>query len=156
MNSVRPRKMLYGFIRLGFAGGLLFLISWALLGLTRLMVVALPQSWIRSLLGTSGVGDPVIESLTARQERRARKIGQSVTTASRHTPWKSECYPQALSARVELVTARVPHTVSFGLRRDEDGRLLAHAWVSAGDIRVTGGDPHHFTVVGSFAWKPGT
>jgi hypothetical protein len=73
--------------------------------------------------------------------------------AARHTPWRSECYPQALAARVLLTLAGVPHVVSFGVRRDGDA-LVAHAWVHAGDLTVTGGSGHRYTEVGAFAWAP--
>lgn len=73
--------------------------------------------------------------------------------AARHTPWRSECYPQALTARALLGLARVPHVVSFGVRRDGDA-LVAHAWVHVDGVPVTGLTGHDYTEVGSFAWTP--
>jgi hypothetical protein len=81
-------------------------------------------------------------------------IGAHVLLAARHTPWRSECYPQALTARALLGLRRIPHRTSFGLRRDEHGELTAHVWVIAGDVAVTGGDGSDYTEVASFLWVP--
>lgn len=48
----------------------------------------------------------------------------------------------------------MPHTVVFGLLRDEAGELLAHAWVTVGAVTVTGGSVRDWTPVGSFSWRP--
>lgn len=77
-----------------------------------------------------------------------------VRTAAARTPWQSDCYPQALTARVLLRAARVPHSVTFGVRRDDAGELRAHAWVAAADVAVTGGDGSSWSAVGSFHWTP--
>jgi hypothetical protein len=35
---------------------------------------------------------------------------------------------------------RVATTLSLGLARDKDGGLMAHAWLRAGAVTVTGGE----------------
>lgn len=75
-------------------------------------------------------------------------------TAATRTPWRSDCFPQALTARLLLRAAGVPHTVTFGLRRDDSGALKAHVWVAAEQVAVTGGQGTHWTGVASFAWRP--
>jgi hypothetical protein len=125
------------------------------LGLTRVAILVLPFSLVRRALGDHH--DPRTPTTTPPLERdalaRAARIGASVRLAARHTPWRSECYPQALTARILLGLARVPHVVSFGVRRDA-GELVAHAWVHAGGVPVTGFTGHEYTEVGTFAWAP--
>lgn len=75
-------------------------------------------------------------------------------TAATRTPWRSDCFPQALTARLLLRAARVPHTVTFGLRRDAAGQLKAHVWVAAGEVAVAGGSGAAWTRVGAAAWAP--
>lgn len=75
-------------------------------------------------------------------------------TAAARTPWRSDCFPQALAARVLLRAAGVPHVVTFGLRRGETDALKAHVWVAAGPVAVTGGSGTSWTGVGTFAWAP--
>ena len=130
-----------------------------LLGATRLLTLALPAQVVRHLLGeqrpSAGPGaSPVPPQPCPRDVVRARKIGWVVRTASTRTPWRSDCFPQALTARLLLRLARVPHVVTFGLRRDDTGSLRAHVWVAADDITVTGGSRQTWTGVGSFAWAP--
>ena len=136
----------------------LLLAAWCLLGVARLAILVLPFSWVRRALGDQrhpatvavGTADRALPDDVA---RRAARIGATVAVAARHTPWRSECYPQALAARVLLTGARIPHVVSFGVRRD-GGALVAHAWVHAGDLTVTGGTGHRYTRVGAFSWTP--
>lgn len=91
---------------------------------------------------------------SARDLARAQRIGWVVRAAATRTPWRSDCFPQALTARLLLRVAGVPHVVTFGLRRDDSGELKAHVWVAAEQVAVTGGTGSRWTGVGSFAWAP--
>jgi hypothetical protein len=121
------------------------------------MILALPFRVVRRLLGERR--DPRLPASAPHLDEdalaRASRIGTTVALAARHTPWRSECYPQALTARLLLGIARIPHVVSFGVRRD-GAALVAHAWVHAGSVTVTGGTGHRWTEVGSYAWAPRT
>ncbi|HWJ11995.1 MAG TPA: lasso peptide biosynthesis B2 protein [Nocardioides sp.] len=135
--------------------------AWVLLGTARLLTLVLPSTVVRHLLGEqrspSATGpDPGRgpSPLGERDLTRARRIGWVVGTAAARTPWRSDCFPQALTARLLLWAARVPHVVTFGLRRDDRGTLRAHVWVAVGDAAVTGGASGAWTGVGSFAWAP--
>ncbi|WGX95776.1 lasso peptide biosynthesis B2 protein [Nocardioides sp. L-11A] len=137
--------------------------AWCLLGATRLLTVVLPFGAVRRLLGEpvapGGSGAPAPPGASARQVARARAVARVVGQAAGRTPWTSDCYPQALTARILLRGARVPHTVVFGLRRDDAGELRAHAWVTVGPaagepVTVTGGSTRAWTPVGAFSWQP--
>jgi hypothetical protein len=148
-------RVVRGFVLLGPRASARLAAAWTLLGLSRLAILLLPFRLVRRALGEhrdprAGANEVPLddEALV-----RAARIGATVQLAARHTPWRSECYPQALTARMLLGIARVPHVVSFGVRRD-GGRLVAHAWVHAGDVPVTGGTGQPYTEVGSFAWAP--
>lgn len=146
-----------GFVHLGHRDQFRLVAAWSLLGLTRLLILLVPFRVVRRLLGqdhavaADKTSAPAPLDPTSRA--RARKIGTVVAVAARHTPWTSECYPQALTARLLLTARRIPHRVCFGVRRD-GAALVAHAWVVAGDITVTGGTEKVFTEVGSFSWTP--
>lgn len=107
------------------------------------------------MLGESRAGtEPYVEpTLTPDERARAIQISAVVQAAAVRTPWRSDCYPQALTARTFLAARRIPHVVSFGLRRD-NGELRAHTWVRAGDVPVTGGDGSRYTEVATFVWRP--
>lgn len=146
-----------GFVRLGRRDQFRLAAAWSLLGLSRLLILCVPFRVVRRLLGQPRGEDQTSDSpdvlLTPTQRARAERIGVIVQVAAQHTPWRSECYPQALTARILLGARRIPHRVSFGLRRDGD-QLAAHAWVTAGGAPVVGGDGRDYTEVGSFVWTP--
>lgn len=146
-----------GLGRIGHKDQVRLAAAWSLLGLSRLAILVLPFGVVRRALGehrapvaSAEDSAPALDEATL---LRARQIGATVQLAARHTPWRSECYPQALAARLLLGLAHVPHVVSFGVRRDGDA-LVAHAWVHAGGLTVTGGTGHRYTEVGAFAWAP--
>lgn len=108
---------------------------------------------MRRLLGGPATPTSVVEP-TARDLQRARWVGHVIAAAAARTPWRSDCYPQALTARILLRAARVPHSVVFGVRRDDAGVLRAHAWVTSGEVGVTGGSDERWTGVAAFDWAP--
>lgn len=147
-----------GFVRLGHGDQFRFAAAWSLLGFWRLVILLLPFTVVRRLLGEDRAAATAEDTAPApvldeQSRARAARIGQMVLVASRHTPWLSECYPQALTARTLLGARRIPHRTSFGVRRDGDA-LAAHVWVRAGDVAVTGGDGRDYTEVASFLWVP--
>lgn len=146
-----------GFVRIGHRDQIRLLATWSLLGFCRLLILLVPFRFVRRLLGERArdadrpLADPI--PLGERDRARALHIGTLIGVAARNTPWRSECYPQALTARVMLGLYRIPHVVHFGVRRRGD-TLQAHAWVHSGDVAVTGGSGGDYTTVGSFSWKP--
>jgi hypothetical protein len=69
-----------------------------------------------------------------------RDVAWAVPCAARHVPFDAACLPQALAARHMLARRGVPSVLHFGLARaaTADASLLAHAWVDADGIEVTG------------------
>lgn len=133
--------------------------AWLLLGLSRALTLALPFSAIRRLLGdhrspAAGQAAPGQPARGPQDVARARQVGWLVRSAAARTPWLSECYPQALTARFLLRLVGVPHSVTFGMRRDDAGELRAHVWVTAAEVAVTGGAGQAWVGVGSFDWAP--
>ncbi|MEK6788112.1 MAG: lasso peptide biosynthesis B2 protein [Pseudomonadota bacterium] len=142
----------HSFNRLAFVDRLLLLPLWIMLGMARLTIIALPFPLVRRWLGGERQSTPWLHCLSARKEHRARRLGRLIRLMARYTPWTSNCFPQALVARTALTLAGLPHTVFFGLRR-ENGEMQAHAWVMSGRIAVTGGNSfEQFTIVGCFNW----
>lgn len=82
----------------------------------------------------------------------ARAVAAAVSTAARHAPIPAVCLPQALAARVMLARRGIPSTLCLGVRRDDRGALLAHAWVEVGGTTVLGDVPEGtYRRVASFA-----
>jgi len=55
-------------------------------------------------------------------------------------PWRADCLVQALAARRWLARHGVTTTLTLGVPRDKPADFEAHAWLTAGDRIVTGGD----------------
>lgn len=130
--------------------------TWLLLGLARLLILAVSFKRLATHLGEPAAAAS-LPLLAPEQQRRARLISRTVQIAARHTPWTSNCFPQAVVARWLLGWHGIPFTLCFGLQRDADRPTLrAHAWVASDRIQVTGGEGFgHYAVVGIFISPPG-
>lgn len=113
---------------------------WCLLGASRLLVLTIPFRRLSAVLGKGEGAMPWIPLLSDAQTLRALQIGRVVRTMARFTPWDSNCFAQAITARLLLGLYGLPYALFFGLMRDAGSAgLNAHAWIAAGRIRVTGG-----------------
>lgn len=129
--------------------------AWVMLGITRALVLAVPFRRMAPMLGVHAGIQPWLPLVDARQASRARMIGRLVRRSARFTPWRSNCFNQAITARLLLGLYRVPYVLFFGTIPETDDQgvkhLSAHAWVASGRVRVTGDTSFgHFAVVGCF------
>lgn len=68
----------------------------------------------------------------------AEKIRFAIKLCDRYTPWPTECYTRALTAKIMLNRRKVNGTLFFGFHRDESGEMKGHAWLKSCGIIVTG------------------
>lgn len=147
----RLRRRLHNFLLRPRAQRYTLPIAWLLLGVGRALVLLMPFSLLSGLLGAKLGPHPACSLPTPRQSMRALEIGRTVRWAACHTPWHSNCFAQAVASRILLGAAGIPCVICFGLSRNEQRELIAHAWVTVGSIRVCGGDGFAtYTVVGCF------
>lgn len=133
-----------------------YLPVWILLGLSRLAIITLRFRVLVRILGEPAVLPFRRPSLSSAERQRANEIGLVIRSASCRTPWKSNCFTQAVAARVMLGLFGLPWVVIFGVQRSRtNGARLAHAWVSSGAVRVTGGHgQQRYAFSGAFASPP--
>ena len=126
---------------------------WIFLGITKTLIFTVSFKRLYPWLGQKVAVAPWSPLLTDPQQKRAQQIGRVVRMMAKYTPWNSNCFPQAVTARLLLGLYRVPYVLCFGVRRDAAGQpMQAHAWVVSGRIHVTGGDSFsRFTTVAMFA-----
>lgn len=142
------------FLRLPLFTQLWLIPLWILLGVAKALILTVPFPRLARSLGHPLGVSAWVPPVDARGCHRARQIGRAIRVAARYTPWESNCFPQALAARVLLALYGVPCTMYFGLRRTADG-IKAHAWVASGPVAVSGGASFgHYTVVGAFTSAP--
>ncbi|QQS53242.1 MAG: lasso peptide biosynthesis B2 protein [Candidatus Competibacteraceae bacterium] len=125
---------------------------WLLLGLSKAVIFTVSFRRLAPRLGTAVGVASWVPVLVPAQEARALQIGRAVCLAARYTPWNSNCFPQAVAARLLLGLYHIPYALYFGLMRDPETReFKAHAWIAAGRVRVMGNESFsQFTVVGCF------
>lgn len=101
---------------------------------------------------SKGMGKPGEETDTAlKQPETVRLVARAVQCAARHTPWQSNCFVQALTARKLLARRNIPCTLYMGACCDARGKAVAHAWLRSGTYWVTGGDGAEYAVTSVYA-----
>ena len=68
-----------------------------------------------------------------------RRIGSAVGAAAGNVPWRSDCFPQAIAANKLLQRYGIASTIHLGVEKADESKLLAHAWLTCGEVVVTGG-----------------
>lgn len=82
----------------------------------------------------------------------AKRISYLINKVSRYTLWESKCLVQALTAQKLLNKKGMPSTLYLGVCKNNNGEMLAHAWIRCGQYYVTGGlNYKEFTVVAKFS-----
>jgi hypothetical protein len=128
-----------------------FVPLWLLMGIGRLLILTIHFRRLAPHLGRPMGSASWVPLIDAQDEARAHLISRLVLMVARYTPWNSNCFVQAVAARVLLGLYGIPYCLFFGVARDGGG-MQAHAWVVAGRIRVCGGESFgEFAVVGCFA-----
>jgi hypothetical protein len=128
-----------------------------LLILSRAVIELLPLRRITKHLGSPMVETPS-DQLGPDTSRYVRRVAWCIRKLSPHTPTESNCYPQALTARLLLHRKGIPSTVYYGAAF-EAGRsgLETHVWVRCGPLIVTGGGVgRRFKPLSYFADEPRT
>jgi len=126
-------------MRLTFKKKLLLVITFFLTGFIRLIILFVPFRLVAKLMGVEGLETNYYNS-KVEHLHKVRVIGWAVGTVSRHTPWKSRCMVQALTAQLLLRFFGVPATLYLGVNKNKEGQLIAHAWLRSGAEIVTGAD----------------
>ena len=68
------------------------------------------------------------------------RIGYAVGAAAGNVPWRSDCFPQSIAGWMLLKHHGHSSTIHLGVKRVGDDGLEGHAWLTCGDVVVTGGE----------------
>ena len=134
MNSSSQSGRLARFRALSGPDKRLFIsaVWWMLIA--RLMLAFIPFRRLSEKLTvdqTSAGGEPSPDFLG--------RVGLAVSSAANNVPWRSDCFPQTIAARLLLKRRGYSSTIHLGVERLGDNELSGHAWLSCGDTVVTGG-----------------
>jgi hypothetical protein len=138
------------FLALPLRRQLLLLEAWTYLGAARAALLSLPFRRLSRYLGAQLNPEREVY-LTGPAPAAAREIGWAVEVMSRHTPWESACLAQSVAGKFMLRRRGLGSLLALGLRKDEAGKLTAHAWLRSGGQILIGGAGHEtFTVLSTF------
>ena len=119
-------------------------------GIARILILFVPLKRFSFLLGTHMKETPEIAVNLNMEILKAVEI--AIIRASRIVPWRCKCYEQAIAAKMILHGHGLETTLYYGVAKDQEKKLIAHAWLRCGDYIVTGRPGmKRFTVVGTFA-----
>ncbi|MGV3466509.1 MAG: lasso peptide biosynthesis B2 protein [Heyndrickxia sp.] len=83
-----------------------------------------------------------------------KKVCHAISIMSNYTIWKSQCLVKAIAGMKMLERRKIDCTLYFGTCKDDNGDLIAHAWLRSGSFFVTGKEGmERFTIVSKFAKK---
>ena len=74
----------------------------------------------------------------------AELLAYVVPRVARRMPWRSDCLVQALAARHWLGAQGVTSRLHIGSRSSAEKGFEAHAWLTVGELVVTGWDIENF------------
>ncbi|WHY96079.1 lasso peptide biosynthesis B2 protein [Peribacillus simplex] len=79
-------------------------------------------------------------------------ISKAIHIMSRYTFWESQCLVKAIASMKMLEKRNIESTLYLGTAKDENGELIAHAWLRSGSFYISGAEgKERFTVVAKFA-----
>ena len=86
--------------------------------------------------------------------KQLKTISQAIQIMSRYTFWESECLVKSIAGMKMLERRKIESTIYLGISKDENNKLIAHAWLRSGPFILTGAkEMGKFTVVNKFAKK---
>lgn len=148
---MRVLKKVKLFLLLDTKTKLLFIEAFILLGWARILK-SRPFSKVAPLLGEH-MNDTSVNIVEA-NIKQLRQISQAIHIMSHYTFWESMCLVKAIAAMKMLDRRNIESTLYLGTRKDDSGKLIAHAWLRSGPFYITGAEEMEgFIVVSKFAKK---
>ena len=134
MRISRWMNKLKRFFALDGAGKCLLLRATGWLAVARLMMALMPFHRLAANLSAAETStryavDPVVLS----------NIGRSIAIAANHVPWRSDCFPQTIAARMLLKGYGYVSTIHLGVDSTGEGDIAGHAWLTCAETVVIGG-----------------
>ena len=138
------------FVFLPFGKKLLFLEAFTYLIISRVLTSSYSFKHLAQKLG-----EPMKQSSTQVDEAQlmvSKNVGKMVKKASANSPFRSLCFEQALTVKFMLNRRKIPTTIYFGVKKDAEESLHAHAWTRVGNVFLTGSKgKDSYTVISTFS-----
>lgn len=95
-----------------------------------LLLKVIPFKWIPKLYPNPSRLNPDASRLIPEQIKKASQRAAAIS------PWKNKCLVQSLAARRMLQRRKISSLLSLGVKSRPNKRMIAHAWLKAGDIEI--------------------
>ncbi|MFD0829858.1 lasso peptide biosynthesis B2 protein [Neobacillus sp. M.A.Huq-85] len=113
---------------------------------------AFPFNRVSPLLG-SQMSETSFE-IDPANSKRVKQISHAIHIMSKYTLWESLCMVKAIAAMKMLERRKIDSTLYLGTGKNENGEMIAHAWLRSGPLFLTGAEEmKKFVVVYTFAKK---
>lgn len=90
-------------------------------------------------------------------KKQLSSVSQAIAIISRYTFWESQCLVRAIAGMKMLEKRNIESTLYLGTAKDENGEMIAHAWLRSGSFYISGSEEmSRFTVVAQFAKEVGS
>ena len=110
----------------------------------------IPLRWFSSMLGEFRKENQMM--LNIEQKETIRLVKKNIRRLKKRLPWKVKCFEEAIAAKKVLEKWGVKSTLYLGVKKDEKEKMMAHAWLTAGEEKIAGEKGYKkFTVVGCYA-----
>ena len=133
MSNVRQTGKWRRFMQLDGADKWLLLRATGWLAIARIMLVAMSFERLSARLSATSNATEIEPDQDLLQ-----RIGFAVSAAANNVPWRSDCFPQTIAARMLLKRYGYASTIHFGVERVGEDVLNGHAWLTCGETVVTG------------------
>ena len=101
----------------------------------------LSHKTVRNALGpNNGQRELAQPALDTDQKELVHRVAFAIPRVGSRVPWRADCLVQALAARQWLDRFGIANELHVGVRSPAGECLDAHAWLTCGEIVVTGGD----------------
>ena len=138
------------FFGISLTDKLMIIEAFFLTGIIRFCILFVPFSKLAKLSGK--YNEESVYKLHDKQIFIGDKVGYIVYLVSKYTPWESKCLVKALTAQTLLRRRKITSTVYLGVAKDQNKKLIAHAWLRCGENIIAGDDERYgFTMVAKFA-----
>jgi len=136
------------FFRISREERILFLKALYLLLIWKLRILILPMPAYVKFFGNKGIEESNTDETYSKY---IRMIQAAVHRADSVLPWKSKCLTEAITTKRLLDRKNIKTTLFLGVAKDEQQKLIAHAWVRWGERIISGERGYEkFTVVQKF------
>ncbi|MBN2665593.1 MAG: lasso peptide biosynthesis B2 protein [Bacteroidales bacterium] len=120
-----------------------------------LLLKIIPFRWIPRLFSSRHFEAPTQEETQSRPRSESGQrladlelIRTAIQRAGKVSPWKNKCLVSSLAARRMLRCRRIESLISLGVTKNEKGKMIAHAWIRAGDYEIVPRDGEYVKLYG--------